>query len=103
MRTVVRWLVRQRPSHRGSCDLAIRQRQRYQRGIDRGESAAGAAVPAVKDTLALAAAAVWFSVNIVLWVVVETAMELFGWSVAMGVVYFTGFFGYLGYRDTRRP
>jgi hypothetical protein len=57
----------------------------------------------MKDALALTTAAVWFALNIVLWVVVETALELFGWSLAMGTVYFTGFFGYLGYRDTRRP
>ena len=57
----------------------------------------------IKDALALAASAIWFGFNIVLWVVVETALELFGWSLAMGAVYFTGFFGYLGYRDTRRP
>jgi hypothetical protein len=57
----------------------------------------------VKDTLALAAAAVWFAVNIVLWILVEAAEALFGWSAAMGVVYFTGFFTYLGYRDRRQP
>jgi hypothetical protein len=57
----------------------------------------------VKDALALAAAAVWFAVNIVLWIVVEAAEALFAWSVAMGAVYFTGFFAYLGYRDRSGP
>jgi uncharacterized PurR-regulated membrane protein YhhQ (DUF165 family) len=57
----------------------------------------------MQDALALTATAVWFAVNIILWVIVETALELFGWSVAMGAVYFTGFFGYLGYRDRHRP
>jgi hypothetical protein len=57
----------------------------------------------VKDALALAAAAVWFAVNIVLWIVVEAAEALFAWSVAMGAVYFTGFFAHLGYRDRSRP
>lgn len=56
----------------------------------------------MKDALALAAAAIWFALNIVLWVVVETALELFGWSVAMGTAYFAGFFGYLGYRHRTR-
>jgi hypothetical protein len=57
----------------------------------------------MSDTLALSAAAVWFALNIVLWVVVDTAIELFSWSVVMGAVYFSGFFGYLGYRDHPRP
>ena len=57
----------------------------------------------MKDALALAAAAVWFALNIILWIVVETAVELLGWSLAMGAVYFAGFFSYLGYRDSLRP
>jgi hypothetical protein len=57
----------------------------------------------VKDALALTVAAVWFPVNIVLWIVVEAAEALFAWSAAMGVVYFTGFFAYLGYRDRSQP
>lgn len=59
-------------------------------------------MPTVKDALAPAAATVWFALNIVLWIVVETAVVLFGWSLAMGAGYFTGFFGYLGYRDRQR-
>jgi hypothetical protein len=64
-----------------------------------GGSAASVAVPTVKDALALAASAVWFAANVVLWVVVEEAIELFGWSVAMGAAYFVGFFAYLGHRE----
>jgi hypothetical protein len=30
---------------------------------------------------------------------VETAIELFGWSLTLGIVYFAGFFSYLGYRN----
>src|SRR5262245_23995778 len=67
----------------------------------RAGSAASAAVPAVKDTLALAAAATWCAINIVLWVVIETAIELFGWSIALGTIYFAGFFSYLGRRGKR--
>jgi hypothetical protein len=57
----------------------------------------------MQDALALAAAAIWFALNIVLWVVIETTEALFGWSVAMAAVYFAGFFGYLDYRDRTRP
>ncbi len=57
----------------------------------------------MKDALALAAAAAWFAFNIILWIVVESAIELFGWSLAMGAAYFAGFFGYLGYRDCPPP
>jgi len=60
-------------------------------------------VPAVKDVLALLAAAVWFALNITLWVVIETALELFGWSLGMGAIYVAGFFGYLGYRYRQPP
>jgi hypothetical protein len=57
----------------------------------------------IKDILALTATGAWFAPNVVLWVIVETAIELFGWSVALGGVYFSGFFGYLGCRDRARP
>ena len=56
----------------------------------------------MRDAPALAATAVWFALNIVLWIVVETAIELLGWSVVMGAAYFAGFFGYLGYRERER-
>jgi hypothetical protein len=52
----------------------------------------------IRDGFALAAAAAWFASNIALWIVVETAIELFGWSLVMGAAYFAGFFAYLGYR-----
>jgi len=52
-----------------------------------------------RDPLAFVAAAAWFALNFVLWTVVESTIELFGWSLAMGAAYFTGFFGYLSYRD----
>jgi len=57
------------------------------------------AVHLMKDVLALAAAAAWFALNIVLWIVIEIAVELFGWSLAMGAAYFAGFFAYLGHHD----
>jgi hypothetical protein len=53
----------------------------------------------MKDALALTAAAVWFGLNIVLWAVIESTLELFGWSLGMGAIYLAGFFGYLSHRD----
>lgn len=58
-------------------------------------------MPAVKDALALVAATAWFALNIVLWAVIESALELFGWSLGLGAIWVAGFFGYLGYRDRR--
>jgi hypothetical protein len=37
--------------------------------------------------------------NITLWVVIETALELFGWSLGMGAIFIGGFFGYLSHRE----
>jgi hypothetical protein len=56
----------------------------------------------ISDVLALAASAVWFAVNVALWVVIEAAIELLLWSSALGAVYFVGFFGYRGYWDRKR-
>lgn len=57
----------------------------------------------MQDVLALAAAAIWFAVSVFLWVTIEGTLELFGWSLGMGVAYLAGFFGYLGYRDRKAP
>jgi hypothetical protein len=59
-------------------------------------------MPAVKDALALAAAAAWFALNIISWAMIESAIELFGGSLMMGAAYFGGFFGYLAYQDRQQ-
>ena len=56
-----------------------------------------------KDVLALAASAIWFALNIVLWILRLPDLEQFGWSVVLGVVFVAGFFSYLGYRGRRKP
>lgn len=53
------------------------------------------------DAVALAAAAVWFALNIVLWVLRLPDLEQLGWSATLGVVFVAGFFWYLGYRERR--
>lgn len=55
----------------------------------------------IKDALGLTAAATWFALNLVLWIVIEATIELFAWSMGMGIVHFVGFFAYLGYREPR--
>jgi hypothetical protein len=44
-----------------------------------------------------------FALNILLSAVIESALELFGWSLGMGALYLAGFFGYLGDRDRSPP
>jgi len=57
----------------------------------------------MKDTLALMAATAWFALNIWLWALIESALELFGWSLGLGAIYAVGFFGYLGFREREPP
>jgi len=60
----------------------------------------------LRDVFALAAAAIWFALNIALWVMRLPDLAQFGWSVLLGMVFFAGFFLYLGHRDrreSRRP
>jgi hypothetical protein len=60
-------------------------------------------VTAVKDAIALTAAAAWLALNICLWAVIDGALELFGWSLGMGAAYFGGFFAYLSHRERTGP
>lgn len=53
----------------------------------------------LKDALALAAAAAWAAVNITLWIVVQSQIELFAYSAALAVVFIAGFFWYLSRRE----
>jgi hypothetical protein len=53
----------------------------------------------MQDAFALAAAAVWFALNTVLWNTIESTIELFGWSLGMAAVYLAGFFAYLSHRE----
>lgn len=55
----------------------------------------------MKDALALAAAAVWFALNIALWVMRLPVLVQFVLSALLTVVFFAGFFVYLGSRDCR--
>lgn len=53
----------------------------------------------MRDALALSATAAWFALNIILWVVIEGTLELFGWSLGMLAVYLASFFAYLSHRE----
>ncbi len=53
----------------------------------------------MRDVLALVAAAIWFALNIGLWVMRLPDLVQFAFSVLLGVVFFTGFFVYLGNKD----
>jgi len=53
----------------------------------------------MKDVFALAAAAIWFALNIGLWIMRLPDLVQFGVSALLGTVFFTGFFLYLGHRD----
>lgn len=55
----------------------------------------------MKDVLALVATAGWFAANIALWVTIPSVIGLFAWSVALGILFFAGFFAYLSYRERR--
>jgi hypothetical protein len=55
----------------------------------------------MRDALALAAAAVWFALNIVLWLMRLPDFQQFALSFLLAVVFFAGFFLYLGFRDRR--
>jgi hypothetical protein len=56
-------------------------------------------IDTAKDVFAFAVAAAWFALNIVLWILVEAAIELFAWSAGLGTIYFAGFFAYLAHRN----
>jgi len=53
----------------------------------------------MRDALALVAAAIWFALNIALWVLRLPDLVQFAWSVVLGIAFFAGFFLYLGHRD----
>lgn len=53
----------------------------------------------MQDAFALAAAAVWFALNIALWVAIEGTVALFGWSLGMAAAYLAGFFAFLSHRE----
>lgn len=53
----------------------------------------------LRDALAAAAAVVWFALNIVLWALRLPDLMQFTCSIALGIVFFAGFFGYLAYRE----
>ena len=55
----------------------------------------------MKDALALAAAAIWFALNIGLWVMRLPDFAQFALSILLGIVFFAGFFLYLGHKDRR--
>jgi hypothetical protein len=55
--------------------------------------------PEMKDTLALAAAAIWFALNIGLWAMRLPDVAQLVLSALLGVVFFAGFFLYLGHKD----
>jgi len=57
----------------------------------------------MRDALAVLAAVIWFTLNIVLWIMHLPDLVQFVCSVALGVVFFAGFFGYLAYRECDRP
>jgi uncharacterized membrane protein len=56
----------------------------------------------MRDALAVIAAVIWFALNIVLWVMRLPDLLQFVCSLALGVVFFAGFFGYLAYREGSR-
>jgi uncharacterized membrane protein len=56
----------------------------------------------MRDALAAMAAVIWFALNIILWVMHLPDFVQFVCSVALGVVFFAGFFGYLAYRERDR-
>jgi endonuclease YncB( thermonuclease family) len=56
----------------------------------------------LKDVVALIATALWFALNIALWMMVSSALGLFACSVVLGILFFSGFFGYLSYRDRHK-
>jgi len=55
----------------------------------------------MRDVLALVAAAIWFALNIGLWVMRLPDLAQFAFSTLLGIVFFTGFFLYLGDKDRR--
>ena len=55
----------------------------------------------MKDALALVAAAIWFALNIGLWIMQLPDLVQFAFSILLGIVFFAGFFLYLGHRDRR--
>lgn len=60
---------------------------------------AASALAQMRDALGLTAAAVWFALNIVLWVIIEGTIELFVWSLGMLAAYLAAFFAYLSHRE----
>jgi hypothetical protein len=57
----------------------------------------------MKDALALIAAAIWCALNIGLWVMRLPDLVQFAISSLLGIVFFAGFFLYLGHKDRRHP
>ncbi len=57
--------------------------------------------PEMRDVLALVAAAIWFALNIGLWVMRLPDLVQFAYSLLLGIVFFAGFFLYLGRKDRR--
>jgi hypothetical protein len=55
----------------------------------------------MRDALALVAAAVWFALNIGLWVARLPDLVQFAYSSLLGIAFFAGFFLYLGHKDRR--
>ena len=51
---------------------------------------------------ALAAATVWFALNIILWALRLPDLAQLAWSAALGILFYVGFFLYLGYWDRQR-
>ncbi len=56
----------------------------------------------MRDALAATAAVIWFALNIILWILRLPDLVQFVCSIALGVVFFAGFFGYLAYRMRNR-
>jgi hypothetical protein len=56
----------------------------------------------MRDAVALTVAAIWFALNIGLWAMPLSRLALFGVSVALGTMFFAGFFLYLGHNDRQR-
>jgi uncharacterized membrane protein len=56
----------------------------------------------MRDALAATAAVIWFALNIVVWILRLPDLVQFACSIALGIVFFSGFFGYLAYRERDR-
>jgi hypothetical protein len=55
----------------------------------------------MRDVLALVAAAIWFALNIGLWIMRLPDLVQFAYSILLGITFFAGFFLHLAHKDRR--